>query len=83
VNAYDPEQNIEGGARYLRDLMQMFGSDLSLALAAYNAGEGAVKRNQNRIPRIRETIEYVPKVLAHYRKNNGHGSAEAVRTAHD
>jgi soluble lytic murein transglycosylase-like protein len=71
IDSFDPEQNIEGGARYLRDLLQMFGSDLSLALAAYNAGEGAVKRNQNRIPNIRETLDYVPKVLAHYRKNKG------------
>jgi len=68
VDAFDPAQNIDGGARYLRDLLQMFDKDLSLVLAAYNAGENAVIRNQNRIPRNRETIEYVPKVLAHYRQ---------------
>ena len=68
ADAFDPEQNVDGGARYLRDLFEMFESDLSLVLAAYNAGENAVRRNQNRIPKIRETLEYVPKVLARYRK---------------
>lgn len=71
ADAFNPEQNIEGGARYLRDLSGMFDGDLSLVLAAYNAGEGAVMRNQNRIPPFRETLDYVPKVLARYRKNQG------------
>jgi len=57
----DPEQNVEGGVRYLRDLLQQFGS-LDLALAAYNAGEGAVQRHGNRIPPYRETQNYVRKV---------------------
>lgn len=64
---WDPRQNIEGGARYLRDLLGLFGNDLSLALAAYNAGENAVIRHGHRIPPFRETREYVPKVLEHYR----------------
>ena len=71
ADAFDPEQNIDAGARYLRDLLQMFEGNVSLVLAAYNAGENAVARNQNRIPPYRETLEYVPKVLAHYRKNQG------------
>lgn len=71
ADAFNPEQNIDGGARYLRDLFQMFEGDVSLVLAAYNAGENAVMRNQNRIPPYRETLDYVPKVLAHYRKNQG------------
>ncbi len=71
ADAFDPEQNIDGGARYLRDLFQMFDGDVSLVLAAYNAGENAVTRNQKRVPQFRETLEYIPKVLAHYRKNQG------------
>jgi soluble lytic murein transglycosylase-like protein len=65
---YDPAQNIRGGARYLRDLMRKFNNDLSLALAAYNAGEDAIIRNGNRIPPYRETRLYVPRVLDLYRQ---------------
>lgn len=66
ANSRDPEQNIHGGARYLRDLLQMFNYDVRLAIAAYNAGEQAVIRYGNRIPPYRETIAYVPKVLKFY-----------------
>jgi soluble lytic murein transglycosylase-like protein len=68
-NIRDPAQNIQGGARYLRDLMGKFDNDLTLALAAYNAGEEAVVQYGNRIPPFRETINYVPKVLNVYRRN--------------
>ncbi len=67
-DSFDPAQNLHGGARYLRDLLTLFNSDMSLALAAYNAGENAVIRHGNRIPPIRETRDYVPKVLGFYRK---------------
>ncbi len=79
TDALDPEQNIHGGARYLRDLMRLFNGDLSLVLAAYNAGENAVRRNRNRIPQYRETVEYVPKVLTHYRRNLGRQPGRTVR----
>jgi soluble lytic murein transglycosylase-like protein len=65
-NVWDPRENLRGGARYLRDLIAMFGSDLSLALAAYNAGEAAVLQAGSRVPPYAETRSYVPKVLAHY-----------------
>ena len=68
TNRLDPEQNIRGGARYLRDLKAMFNNNLQLVLAAYNAGEQAVIRYGKKIPPFRETTEYVPKVLSHYRK---------------
>jgi hypothetical protein len=67
-NSHDPLQNITGGARYLRDLLKMFNNDLPLVLAAYNAGEHAVLRHGRQIPPFKETIAYVPKVLALYKK---------------
>ncbi|HEX9803537.1 MAG TPA: lytic transglycosylase domain-containing protein [Gammaproteobacteria bacterium] len=67
-NPLDPEQNIHGGAAYLSYLLKLFGNDLNLALAAYNAGEGTVMEYGNRIPPYRETKQYVPKVLSYYKK---------------
>jgi soluble lytic murein transglycosylase-like protein len=67
-NAFDPEQNIGAGARYLADLIGRYGSDhLELVLAAYNAGENAVARYGQRIPPFRETQAYVPNVIRMYR----------------
>lgn len=60
---WDPTQNIEGGAAYLRFLLDLFDNDIRLALAGYNAGEGAVKRYGNQIPPYPETQNYVRKVL--------------------
>jgi soluble lytic murein transglycosylase-like protein len=69
---FDPAQNIEGGARYLRFLLDMFHGDVELALAGYNAGEHAVARYGNQIPPYRETQDYVRKISAHYaRLKNG------------
>lgn len=68
-DAYDPRQNLEGGARYLKDLLAMFKFDLTLALAAYNAGENAVKKYGNKIPPYPETQNYVQKVLRYYKEN--------------
>lgn len=65
-DAFDPAENVQGGARYLRDLMAMFSGDIELALAAYNAGEGAVIRHGWKIPPYRETQAYVPKVMRYY-----------------
>lgn len=66
-NIFDPNQNIFGGAQYLRYLLQLFNNDMSLAVAAYNAGEHNVMKYGNRIPPFRETINYVPKVLSFYK----------------
>ena len=66
---HDPKQNLEGGARYLSDLLREFEYDIKLALAAYNAGENAVKRYGNAIPPYPETVNYVDKVLGEYERN--------------
>ncbi len=62
----DPRINIRAGVRYLRDLINMFPGELELALAAYNAGEGAVMRAGNKIPNYKETQNYVKTVMALY-----------------
>lgn len=68
ADAFDPRQNLNGGARYLRDLLRLFNNDTRLALAAYNAGEHAVMKHGNRIPPYRETQNYVPRVLDFYQR---------------
>ncbi len=67
TNAYDAEQNIEGGTKYLKGLMDRFGNDKSLALAAYNAGPNAVKKYGG-IPPYAETQNYVKSVLGKYER---------------
>jgi soluble lytic murein transglycosylase-like protein len=64
VDPWDPQANVDGGARYLRDLVRMFGGDVRLALAAYNAGESNVVKAGYRVPAFEETRRYVPSVLA-------------------
>jgi len=66
TNIYDPKQNIEGGVKYMRMLLNMFNQDVSLALAGYNAGEGAVMKYGYRIPPYNETREYVRRISARY-----------------
>lgn len=66
ANIFDPKQNIEGGARYLRFLLDHFDGDVHLALAGYNAGEGAVEKYGWRIPPYSETQEYVRRISRRY-----------------
>ncbi|MDB5815163.1 MAG: lytic transglycosylase catalytic [Rhodocyclales bacterium] len=63
-DAYDVKQNLHAGARYLSDLLVMFDNDVHLALAAFNAGEGAVLKYGRKIPPFAETQHYVPQVLS-------------------
>jgi soluble lytic murein transglycosylase-like protein len=74
TDRYNPEQNLRGGAGYLRDLLEMFDYNLKLAIAAYNAGENAVLRNGNKVPDYPETQQYVEKVLRFYRENRTNNS---------
>ena len=68
TNRTDPVQNVNGGTRYLRDLLDMFNYNLGLAVAAYNAGEGAVMKYNNSIPPYPETQNYVRQVLSLYHR---------------
>ncbi|MBL8383593.1 MAG: lytic transglycosylase domain-containing protein [Burkholderiales bacterium] len=67
TNLTDVPENLKAGTRHLRNLIDAFGDRLDLALAAYNAGEGAVRRHRNAVPPYRETRQYVPAVLQRYR----------------
>ncbi len=86
-NPYDPEENIAGGARHLRYLLDRFHGNLALALAAYNAGEHRVEQYRT-LPPIDETRHYVTKVLRFYRaflftgiRTSSHGVSSPVRVS--
>ena len=59
---FDIDQNIDGGSRYLRKMLDSFGGDVKLALAAYNAGPGTVRKYAGNVP-YQETIQYIDRVL--------------------
>jgi soluble lytic murein transglycosylase-like protein len=65
ANPFDPEQNVDAGVRHLKQLMESYGGDVKLTLAAYNAGAGAVARSAG-VPRIRETRNYVKRITQLY-----------------
>lgn len=67
TDIYDPQQNIDGGVKYMRILLDMFNGDLDLALAGYNAGEGAVIKYGYQIPPYAETQDYVRRISMRYR----------------
>ncbi|KIY40388.1 lytic transglycosylase [Pseudomonas sp. 10-1B] len=69
-NRLDPEDNVQGGARYLKRMLNLFDNDITLAVAAYNAGPDAVLR-RGTVPPFAETRRYVPAVLQEYRKLQG------------
>jgi len=67
-DSFHPETNVDGGVRYIRYLMNLFNGNLPLVLAAYNAGETAVIRHNNRIPPYPETQTYVKRVLNYFNR---------------
>ena len=71
TDVYDPQSNIQGGAKYLKRMMTLFGNDIALAVAAYNAGPQAVLSRGGVIPPFAETQRYVPSVLRQYRRLQG------------
>ena len=79
-DAFDPHENIGAGVRYLRQLLDQFEGDLTLALAAYNAGENAVLRYRG-VPPYPETRDYVRKVLSQYQRTRGEPSRSSVINA--
>ncbi|HEX8707802.1 MAG TPA: lytic transglycosylase domain-containing protein [Pyrinomonadaceae bacterium] len=80
TNIFDPKQNIEGGARYMRFLLNSFNGDVALALAGYNAGEGAVLKYGRRVPPYRETQDYVRRIMQRYSLMRDGESARAAHT---
>ena len=86
ADAFDPETNLEGGSRYLAELIALYGGDLTKALAAYNAGPGAVTRHGG-VPPYRETREYVRKVMKQLQEEVMKGARAATsrrgRLLHD
>ena len=67
----DPASNLQGGARYLKRMLTLFDNDITLAVAAYNAGPDAVISRGGVVPPFAETRRYVPNVLRDYRKLQG------------
>jgi soluble lytic murein transglycosylase-like protein len=83
TNIYDPQQNIDGGVKYMRMLLDMFGGDVNLALAGYNAGEGAVMKYGNQIPPYNETREYVRRISARYMSISDGSISRSVKRVND
>jgi soluble lytic murein transglycosylase-like protein len=79
TNIYEPKQNIDAGVKYMRWLLDQFNQDVELALAGYNAGEGAVWKYGNQIPPYRETQEYVRRITARYSSISSPNLAKTVR----
>jgi hypothetical protein len=77
VDRNNKAQNVDGGTKYLKQMLDMFGGDVDLAIAAYNAGPGAVKDAGNKIPNIKETQNHVAKVKAEYERLKSQGGAAA------
>jgi len=67
INTFDPIENMDGGVRYLKDLLEYFDGDINLSLAAYNAGKGSVIKHGFTIPPYPETADYIAKVLGYYK----------------
>ncbi|MCE5312898.1 MAG: lytic transglycosylase domain-containing protein [Nitrospiraceae bacterium] len=81
-NVFDPVENIDGGARYLRYLIEKFNGNLTLALAAYNAGPARVEKKM-RVPAIPETVSYVRNIVSSYNRSGSKKSGSNTAAAHN
>lgn len=79
TSIYDPKQNVEAGIKYMRWLLDTFNGDIVLALAGYNAGEGAVWKYGNQVPPYRETQEYVRRITTRYKAISNPDYVKSVR----
>jgi soluble lytic murein transglycosylase-like protein len=77
-DSFDPAQNIDGGSHYLSDLMKKYGNDITLALAAYNAGPDSVDKYGRRVPPYLETMKYVQRIAKTYAKLKADASNPAT-----
>ncbi len=82
TDPFDPEENIDGGTRYLRQLLDRFDDNLDLALAAYNAGPSRVEKRRG-IPRIAETKKFIKKVLSIYEGKSGEKTMRIYKIVFD
>jgi soluble lytic murein transglycosylase-like protein len=80
TSIYDPRQNIDAGVKYMRWLLDNFNQDVVLALAGYNAGEGAVMKYGRRVPPYRETQEYVRRITARYNSISDPSYVQSARS---
>ena len=81
-NPFDPQQNVDAGVRHLRKLLDSYGGNVPLSLAAYNAGSGAVARSAG-VPHFRETQNYVRRITTLYNGGGGPGSYVVGGPSHD
>ena len=77
-DSFHPNKNIDGGVRYLKYLLSLFKGNTTLALAAYNAGEGAVARYKNTVPPYKETQDYIQRVFKYF-----HQYSSAAKSSDD
>jgi hypothetical protein len=79
-DSFDPGQNIDGGAHYLSDMLKKYGNDVTLALAAYNAGPDSVDKYGRRVPPYLETMKYVQRIAKTYAKLKADAAGPAIPT---
>jgi len=80
-NIFDPRENVEAGTRYLKDMLARYNNDLTLALAAYNAGPERVEQFGRRVPPYSETLKYVQRISRSYAKFKSGAAPDKVQTS--